>query len=242
MPNLSWPGGASRGGFSSSATQEHALGEYKESKDGRGFRYALAGAVALVAGNTLQTRVEEAEHDALVVVTGAAGSTEITLTTEATTGALDANEYGNGLAIIDTTPGEGYSYGILSHPLVAAQTNGIIKLKPSDSIQVALSTASRVTLIFDPHSKVIQFPVTTATGVCVGVAIYPIAIAEYGWIQTHGNCGVLIAGTPAAGAQVTPVGATAGTVSIMSSTLQLVGHMAETGRTGKICPVFLNID
>ncbi|HEY3220330.1 MAG TPA: hypothetical protein VGJ80_06340 [Gemmatimonadales bacterium] len=242
MSNLSGSSAAARGTFSSSSTQEHHLGQYLETKDGRGFRYALAGAVALVAGNALQNRVEESTHDALVVVTGAANATTITLTTEAASGALDANEYADGLAVIDTTPGEGYSYHILSHPAVLASSNGVITLYPDDPIQVALTTSSRVTLIFHPYSKVIQFPVTTATGVCVGIAPYPIAIAEYGWVQTHGLCGALIAGTPAIGAQVTAVGAVAGALSIISGTLPLVGHMADTGRDTKICPVFLNID
>jgi len=241
MPNLSWPSASGQGGFASSAEPKASLGEYRETKDGRGFRYVLAGAVALVAGNCLQTRVEEATHDALVVVTGAAGSTDLTITTEATTGALDLNEYGGGFAVIDTTPGEGYTYQILSHPAVAAQTNGTLKLVPADAIQVALTTASRVTLIFNAYSKVIQFPVTTATGVCVGVAIYPIVAEQYGWAQVRGTCGVLIAGTPAAGQQVTPVGAVAGAASIISGTLQLIGHMSETGRNTIICPVQLNI-
>ena len=73
------------------------------------------------------------------------------------------------------------------------------------------------------------------------MAVYPVAIAEYGWVQTKGPCGVLIAGTPAVGAMVTSVGAVAGAASIGSSTLQIIGYMMETGKDTKINPVFLNI-
>lgn len=242
MSNLAGAAAAARGTFQVSTTQEHHLGEYKETRDGRGFRYALAGAVDLVAGNCLQTRLEEVTHDTLVVVTGALGATTVALTTEAASGAFDANEYADGLLVVDTTPGEGYSYHVLSHPAITATGTGTITLYPDDPIQVALSTASRVTMEFHPYSKVIQFPVTTGTGVCVGVAPFPITAANYGWVQTHGACGTLIAGTPGTGLAVTPVGATAGAASIFSSTLPIIGWMMRTGVSGKILPVFLTID
>jgi hypothetical protein len=238
---MSWPAATGQTGFSSSAEPKATVGEYRETKDGRGFRYALAGEL-LVAGTMLQTRVEEATHDALVVVTGALGSNEITLTTEASTGALTLNEYADGYVITDTTPGEGYTYQILSHPVVAALANGIIKLRPADSIQVVLSTATRVTLIFHPYSKVIIFPATTATGVCVGAAIYPIASGEYGWIQTHGTAAVLTIATPITGSQMTCVGTTPGGTTVISGVLPLIGHIMETGRAGVFCPHFLCID
>lgn len=226
--------------FSASATAKHGLGEYYEIGC-RGFRYALAGASALVAGNVLQSRVEEATHDALVIVTGDAGSRDVTLTTEASTGALDANEYAGGWLVIDTTPGiEVPMYEIDSHPAIAASSNGTIRLR--EPLEYALTTTTRVTLMFNPYSKVIQFPVTTATGVPVGVAVYPTTAAYYGWVQTRGPCGVLIAGTPAAGAMVTAVGAVAGAASIFSSTLPVIGRMMETGRDTKVCPVWLTID
>ena len=242
MANLAGAQASSRGTLSSSATQEHHLGQYLETKDGRGFRYALAGAVDLVAGNALQSRVEITTHDQLVVVTGAIGSTSITLTTEASTGLFAANEYADGYAVIDTTPGEGYTYHVLGHPAIAALASGTLTLYPDDPIQVALSTASRVTMQSHPYSKVVQFPVTTASGMCVGVAPCIITATQYGWVQTHGPCGALIAGTPAVGAQVTAVGAVAGALSIMSSTLPGVGHMLRTGVNTKIIPVMLTLD
>ena len=109
-------------------------------------------------------------------------------------------------------------------------------------IEVALTTDSRVTLIFNPWSKVIQSP-TTLTGAPVGVAIYPIASGEYGWVQTHGPCGVLISGTPGAGLPVGVPHSVAGAVIIddADATTTVVGRMMETGRDTKICPVFLTI-
>ncbi len=42
-----------------------------------------------------------------------------------------------------------------------------------------------------------QAPATTLTGAVVGVCVYPITAAQYGWIQTEGPAATLITGTPA---------------------------------------------
>lgn len=225
--------------FSSSATARHALGERFVTADGRRFVYVKAGASALVVGNAIQARAQDADHDQLTVVTGAVGSTELTITTGSGGGALDANEYAGGFAVIDTTPGLGYAYPIVGHAAISASANGIINL--AMPIEVALTTSSKVTLMTNAYDGVIQHPVTTATGVCVGGAIYPIAASEYGWIQTFGPGAALIAGTPGVGQPVTSVGAVAGALSVHSAELNSVAEMMVTGVDGKVLPVFWTI-
>lgn len=225
--------------YSSSATAVHGVGQEGRDGKGRKYRYVKAGAVALVAGNVVQAPAQNTGHDQLTPSAASVGDTTITVTPDS--GSITANQYAGGYAMIDTTPGEGYSYRIASHP---AWTSGtlVLTLDPSDSIKVALTTASRVTLVPHPYTGVIQAPVTTATNVAVGVAIYPIAISEYGWVQTSGPCPTLINGTPAVGAMVVATGSTAGAAAIASSTLQVIGQMMVTGVNGKILPVFLNIE
>lgn len=229
------------GGFFSSTTALVSVGTLAETSDGRKFRYVKAGASALVVGNALQAPVEDVDHDDIAVRITAVGATDLLITTGAGGGALDANEYAGGYAVIDTTPGLGYVYRIASHDAIAASTNGSLKLDPSDPIQVALTASSKVTLVKNPYNGVIQMPATTLTNTIIGGAIFPIAAGEFGWIQSGGPGAALISGTPGAGQPVT-VSGTAGALAVHSAELPNVAYMLVTGRTGKVQPVFWLID
>lgn len=238
MPNIAgWPIAIGQEAFVSSSRQFHPLGQPGVTKDGRFFRYCKAGAVTLVVGNALQSRVEDTDHDDVTCRATAAGATSLLITTGSGSGALDANEYADGWAVIDTTPGLGYMYKIAGHLAISASTNGALDLADNETVQVALTTSSKITLIANPYSGVIQHPVTTATGITVGGCTYPIAAGEYGWIQTGGPGAALIAGTPGVGQPVTAVGATAGALSVHSAELSHVAYMMVTGRSGKVLPV-----
>lgn len=243
MPNLSL-GLALSEVFDSYTSDLHGLGARGETADGRKFRWAKAGGFDLVVGNMLQAPAADTDHDDIAVRATAAGSTELLITTGSGSGALDANEYAGGYAVIDTTPGLGYIYKISHHAAIAASTDGSIFLMPEDPIQVALTTSSKVTLIKNPYNGVIQTPASTLTGSCVGAAVYPIPDGEYGWIQTGGTCGVLTGGTPAVGSAVVVPGDTAGEVVVdpANAAVQIVGTMRIVGRDGKCCPVFLTLD
>jgi hypothetical protein len=130
-------------------------------------------------------------------------------------------------------------YGVDSHPGDhVVSTAFTLNLKSDDAVQVALTTASRVGLIPSLFRGVIQCPVTTATGSVVGVAVYPITAAQYGWILTWGPAAVLINGTPALGAAVVaPSATTAGSVDVITTTnlvtAQIVGNMMQVGVSTK---------
>lgn len=218
----------------SSATPVHLVGTRGESDDGRVFRYVKAGAVALVAGNVLQSPAITADHLATTAAATAIGATSLTFAPTSAT-AVTANQYENGLLQVDTTPGEGYTYGIGPH--AAFTTSGTLYLK--DPIQVALTTASRLGILQNPYNGVLQLPVTTATGTIVGIATYIIAANQYGWVLTYGSCSVLTTGTPALGAMVMGPGTVAGAAQVVvaAGTLivaQIIGHMAQVGVNGKI--------
>lgn len=237
MPNFTGSVISGQPAFSSSATALHKIGQQAVTGDGRKFRYVLAGAVALVVGNALQAPVEDTDHDNITCRATAAGETALLITTGSGAGALDANEYAEGYVVVDTTPGLGYVYKISDHAAILASTNGAINLLKEDAIQVALTSASRITLVQNPYKNVIQHPVTTATNICIGGAVYPITAAEYGWIQSGGPGSGLIAGTPAAGQPVTSVGAVAGALTVHSAELNHVADMLVTGRNTITCPV-----
>lgn len=220
--------------FVSSATPVHRLGTRAVDQDGRVFRYVKAGAADLVAGNVLQSPAITANHLANTPPAVAVGATSFTYTPGATLGT--AGQYNDGFLQVDTTPGNGYTYGVSSHLAFASATAFTLNLK--DPIQVALTTSSRVGLIANKYNGVIQLPVTTATGTIVGIATYIITANQYGWIGTWGQFSVLTTGTPALGAMVMGPGTVAGAVQVVvaAGTLivaQVIGHMAQVGVDGK---------
>lgn len=212
----------------------HRLGAKYEDPFGRTFRFCkVASGAALVAGNCIQGQAEITAHQAMTPANGAIGDKSMTVTPAATAGAADL--YADGIAVIDTTPGEGYSYPIKTHLAITQSVAFVLQLAPGFPIQVAITAAgSKVNLYPNPYRNVIQSPVTTASGPTAGVAVFPIAASEYGWLGVNGPFGTLVTGTPAIGASVTSVGAVAGAVAIWSSTLPMVGTMMELGVDTKI--------
>lgn len=241
MPNFTNATGT-QPAFDSLVDPLHKVGTFASTSDGRKFRYVQAGASALVRGDMIQAPAQLTNHDQLTPSAAAIGATEISVTLGAT--AVTANQYADGWICIDTTPGLGQFLQIKSHPAADASAAVVLTLVDADALQVALTSSSRVTLVPNPYKGVIQTPVTTLTGACVGAAIYPIAANEYGWIQTGGPAAVLVAGTPAVGAAVVVPGTAAGCVVVdgAAAATQVVGSMIVTGVDGKVLPVFLTID
>jgi hypothetical protein len=228
--------------WSSSATQRHQLGSRFVTSDGRVFRYCLAGAANLVVGNVIQASAQDTAHQQLTPAAAAVGATSFTATLGASAAA--ANLYAEGWAIIDTAPGLGYAYPIKDHAAVLSSGVITLNLQRDSPVQVALTTSSRVSLQRNPYAGVIQSPVTTLTGAVVGVCVYPITAAQYGWIQTHGPAAVLVAGTPGVGLAVVVPGTAAGCVVIdgAAAATKVVGSMMVTGVDGKVQAVLININ
>jgi hypothetical protein len=129
----------------------------------------------------------------------------------------------------------------------AIATSGVITVYLDRPLRVAITAAaSKVSLKYSPWYNVIQSPITTQTGIVAGVAIYPIASGEYGWVQTKGIAGVLSDGsTGIVGSDVGVPGATAGCVGVNvagSGKCNSVGRAMRALATGKIIPVDLFID
>lgn len=214
----------------------HQLGTRGVDRQGRVYRYAQAGAVDLVAGNVLQSPAIVPNHLANTPPVVALGATSFTYTPGATAGA--ANLYENGFLQVDTTPGNGYTYGVDSHLAITSATAFTLNLKTADAVQIALTASSRVGLSPNMWKGVIQFPVTTATGSLAGIATMVIPATQCGWVLTWGRASVLINGTPALGAAVvSPSATTAGSVDVITTTnlvtAQLVGYMAQVGVSTK---------
>lgn len=207
----------------SSSAQADAtnLGGMATTGDGRYFRFATAGAVALVPGKLQQASAEITANQNLTAVAASIGDLTISASTTVT---ITANQYTGGWALITTSAGVGYQYGISGH---AAFTAAAPTLTLSDPIQVALTTGSRIDLVANPYAGVVVNP-TTATSTPVGVAVAATPIGYYGWVQTRGVANVLADGTVTVGTAVVASNATAGAVEALTGVQAPVG-IAVTG-------------
>lgn len=208
--------------FTSSSTANTQLGAQASTGDGRTFRYAQAGAVAFVPGKLYQSSAEDTtNYENLAVAAAAIGATTVTTTTTAT---ITANYLAGGFMAVSVTPGQGYIYQIAGN---TAATAAAFSITLTDPILVALTTSSRIDLYPTPYSNLVVNP-TTATSAAKGVAVYPVAISGYGWVQVGGAANVLAQGTVVVGTQVAASSTTAGAIVATSGVLANVG-VALTG-------------
>lgn len=229
--------------FTSVSTQGTDLGAYATTGDGRGFRYMLNGAVTQVPGKIYQGPAQDATNQTpagglAVSGTPIAGSTQVTISTSTT---FAVNFLAGGYMSVAVTPGQGYMYKIKSNTATAGAAGLVVTLE--DPLLTALSTASRVIFNLNPFQGAVVAP-GTVTGTILGASIYPIVNAQYGWVQTHGQCSCLLTGTFAsAGLAVGMlVGGTIGSLAPAIAGTNVLGYTMTIGATGEYDFVFLTID
>ena len=203
--------------------------------DGRRYRYARAGAVALVVGNLLQSSAQDTGDQNIAATAAAVGATSIT--TAAMT--VTANQYAGGYVTVTVTPGLGSTYRIKSH---AAYTAAAATFELEEPIQVALTATSTLDFVANPYNLVVVFPITP-TGVPVGVAVNDLAINGYGWIQVAGPCNIKndAAGALTVGVQVMPSTSVAGNIRLGTAGLPVIGNAITGIAASENGLVFLNI-
>lgn len=224
--------------YTSSSTQGAQVGSLATTGDGRYFRYALAGATSLVAGQVYcgpsNSNANWCPSGGLTVgAATATGAVQFNLNSSIT---LAANDLAGGFMSVVVTPGIGETYKVKSNTAVAGATGATITLE--DPLVTNLSTASRVVFYVNPYNGVVVLG-TTALAPAVGVAVYPVTNAQYGWLQTRGPVGVLLSvasGTPAPGF---PVGLNLANVTGAMSTatgfafFTALGTLCATGVSGE---------
>lgn len=223
--------------FVSSTTPQAVVGSYAETADGRGFRYAKAGATALVAGKLQQSSAEDTSNlENLAVAAAAIGATSVTTTSTVT---LAANQAAGGYLIVSASTGAGYQYRIAGH---AAATAAIVTFNLEDPIVVALTTSSKIDVIPNPYDSVVVNP-TSATSAAIGAAIVATPASNYGWLQTHGPSTLLAdASVATVGTTLRASTATAGAVGVTGGSTAIVG-IALTGiASAEYGAVYLTID
>lgn len=244
--------------FVSSAAQLHPLGTRGSTADGRVYRYCKAGGSDLVAGNVIQSPATPAGQLTKAINTTSAVALGATLITLTCASSVAAGFYNEGYLIVASGAGQGLVYTVNNHAAVSTGATGIFRLYDEDALVVAVTITSTVSLIPNKYNGVIRVPVTTATGVVVGVATYVIVSLQFGWVQTWGPCAVLGGDTNALGTAVDGVSSTAGrirgfiTSSVVpsastsqtvtgSATGQPIGYLLQTNVDGQWVAVDLTI-
>ncbi len=223
-----------------------------DGKSGKAFRYSLVGASALVKGNLIQEAANDVQFDALAVGTaGVVGDSFLQLTNGTTTvvpalfkgGSVFCNTAGAAVAV-----GDEYTITDISGTLTSG---GALKVYTDRPLRYAYATATtKVGLHKSPWGGVIQYPVTTQTGIPVGVAIFELAatattVYQYGWVQSHGICAALSDNsTYAIGSMLSPSLAVAGAVgvNVAGTTHGTIGWALHAAESTKCNPMFLMID
>lgn len=214
------------------------LGALATTGDGRYYRYASLGAVAAVPGKLYQAAAEITNHQNLApTANGAIGDKTITVTLGAT--AVTANQYAGGFVMVTASTGAGYMYEIASHP--AALLSATLQLTLVDPLLTTTASAStKIDLIPCPYSATVVNP-TTATSAPIGVAVFPVAIAGFGWMQTSGPSVVLADGAVVVGTNLTASNATAGAVEAAAGVQAVVGTALTGIATTEYGSVFLQL-
>jgi len=175
----------------------------------KAFRYARNNASsAAVAANIQVTQIPEANHENKAVTTAAAiDSLSVTFSVGATAAAKDL--YAEGELCVNDAIGEGISYRIVGNTAFASSGSGTVYL--AEPIQVALTTASEVTMLKNPWDRFV-ISVADQLDMVVGVANKAIAVDLYAFLQTRGVCSVLADETIAVGSAVVTGSSVVGSV------------------------------
>jgi hypothetical protein len=177
------------------------LGDVKPLGLGREVIYAkVSSAAAIAAGHVVLAPAQVANHSNVVVnITASIGATSVTICAGAT--AITRDQYKDGFLLVNDAVGEGYSYVIEGHASASSGSGVEITLK--DGLEVALTTASEVTLVSNPCMNVVEgFASAALTAQPIGVTLGSVAAtdASYVYLGKRGMWPTVVGSSCATGA------------------------------------------
>jgi len=188
------PGTSKQDIYEASATQQHMLSTKLDMQDGRVFRYAKGGAVALVQALMGQTAVKDSKF-VEIVQTGYAqvvGDTDITVL--CTTGsAAGENDFSGGWLVCNkVSPAVlGDIYGILASKLqTGADTK--LDLKLASPWRNAMGVTGEISLNYSKFFKTVVNAAYNQTAAVIGVPLCPVPIGYYYWAQVKGPAPLMV--------------------------------------------------
>lgn len=229
-----------QGLYESKATAVHEVGEYILSNDGRGYRYCKAGGTALVVGKIQQAKAEDTSNEQELTITNAAVGDLTIVTTDTVTLAVNLLA-GGFLLVSEGTLGVGEVYKLKGNTAASA---AVVTFNLEDAVRTATTGTAKVDVKVNPYMSIIVAP-TSQTSAIVGAAQFAIVASEFGWVQTHGVCGILAQGTVVVGDGLVPANTsvTGTVVSRADASLEAsIGFALHGGASTDFCLAFLTID
>ena len=202
-----------QGIYETKSTKMTDLGRFIDFEDGRRFRYCLSNGGTsrglMNAAVPLNADTDAVTQTAMTAAlsNGYIGEKEVNVLLD---GAATANEFADGLLVIENGTGNGYAYRIRKNNDQGALYTTPCKLTLYDPIVVALAADNVVSLFHNKHFDVVTAP-TSEAGPPVGVPLVDVTDNYYFWAQTRGYAPVLrhSSGTLTAG-KLCGIGAAAG--------------------------------
>ena len=234
--------------YQSTTTQPgpYMVGQLAWDVNGKAFRFVLNGATALVKGNVLQSPASlgSTYQNMVVGTAGVKGDAFIQVTNGTST--ITSQQFEGGSISVYTagTIAVGDEYTIIG-VTGTLTTGGALKVFLDRPLRSAVTTSATVNMMPSPYAGVVATPLTTKTGIVVGVAVYEIPASSYGWIQTHGVAAVIADGsTIVLGGQIGVANTVTGSVSLATGGVGMatIGQALATGASGAGITAFLTID
>lgn len=220
------------GGTATDIELSTLLGSRWDLSDGREVRLVLAGASNLAAGKVMTAPAAVSGQLEMAVTAFQAysnnGNTPATVTVTNGSGAITANQYRGGLLMVNSGTGLGQTLKIASHPAINSLGSGTFTLE--DAPNTALSTDSTVSVYKNPCDSVILSD-HTALQEPVGVSLYPVTAAYYGFVVSKGETACLNDGGWTTGSAVSVSNGTDGAVENGVIAQGFVGFACEAGTT-----------
>ena len=190
--------------FEASETQKYILGARYEMADGRVFRYAKAGAVALVQARMMQSGVTPtAYYDDIAQTAYPRTVGDIDIRVLVATGSVAAagigageNDFSGGWLVCNkTSPAVlGDIYGIVASK---HYSETLLDLKLVTPWRNAMLATGEITLTVSKYFETTVFAAYDATAPAIGVPLCPVPINYYYWSQVKGPCPILVDGSEA---------------------------------------------
>lgn len=227
--------------YNTSTLDYSLLGSRAVSGDGREYRIARNGAVALTPGTLLQAAPEVANHQNLAPsVNRNIGDNVVTLVLGAT--AVTANQYAGGWLFVTTSTGQGFQYKIAGHP--AANASATLTVVLDDRLVTTWASAStKIDMIANQYAGVVINPIA-ATSNPIGVAVTNVPANQFFWAQVKGPCNLLADGAIVTGTNVIASNAVAGAIEPGADAADLqanVGIAMASITTAQYGPININL-
>jgi len=222
-----------------STTKQHSIGSVGVTRDGRAYRYTLAGGATLAPGKlTVAATVNADATNKTVAASVAAGAKQVVIDAG---GAIAADTYTDGYLTINDATGEGISYAVRGNSTTGGAAELTVDL--DESVVVGLTVdVSEASLTQNPWSATV-ISVADQADMPVGVPNVSITNATYGWTQTRGVCAVLADATITVGDSVTTGTSTVGAVEPKNDAGEVqVGVALVAGVDTEYREVFLTVD